>query len=80
MKKYVKPQLFYEIFEPSQQIAACDYDSRGSQNDEGCKFTGTNKDFNVEMAIFLSTPTCGVIAESYCYHNASSGMYGIFNS
>lgn len=80
MKKYVKPELFFESFELSQQIAACDYDSNNTSNDEQCRFTGVNKDFGVEMAIFLSTPTCDIVAESYCYHNASSGMFGIFNS
>lgn len=78
MKKYVKPELFYESLELSQQIAACDFDSRNTANDEGCSFTG-DAGFG-EMNIFLSTPTCAVVAESYCYHNASSGMFGIFNS
>ena len=79
-KKYVKPELFCESYEMAQQIAACDYDSNNSFNDEKCSFTGVNKDFGVEMKIFLSTPTCDTVAESYCYHNASSGGYGIFNS
>lgn len=79
MKKYVKPELIFESFELTQQIAACDYDSNNTSTDEGCSFTGVNKDFGVEMNIFLSTPTCAVVAESYCYHNASGG-FGIFNS
>lgn len=79
MKKYVKPELFYESFELSQQIAACDYDSKNTLNDEDCSFTGYNKDFETEMTIFV-TSACNVIAESYCYHNASPISYGIFNS
>lgn len=80
MKKYVKPELFYESFELTQQIAACDYDSNNTSTDEGCSFTGVNKDFGVEMKIFLSQGICDVIAESYCYHNSTSGMFGVFNS
>lgn len=80
MKKYVKPELFYESYELTQQIAACDYDSHGTMNDEGCQFTGLNKDFNETMTIFMSGCGSNTITESYCYHNASSGYYGIFNS
>ncbi|MGM9643435.1 MAG: hypothetical protein ACI3XI_09525 [Eubacteriales bacterium] len=79
MKKYVKPELFYESFELSQQIAACDYDSNNTfDNVESCSFTGYNNDFHMEMNIFRSD--CEVVAESYCYHNSISGYYGIFNS
>ena len=80
MKKYVKPELFYESFELSQQIAACDYDSNNTSTDEQCSFTGVNKDFNAEMSIFLKEGICEIVADSYCYHNASSGTFGIFNS
>lgn len=79
MKKYVKPELIFERFEMSQQIAACDYDSNNTSSDNSCRFTGINKDFGVEMSIFMTTGICDVVAESYCYHN-SSGGYGIFNS
>ena len=79
MKKYVKPELIFESFEMSQQIAACDYDSNNTSSDEGCRFTGINKDFGVEMSIFMTQGVCDIVAESYCYHN-SSGGYGIFNS
>ena len=80
MKKYVKPELFFERYELSQHIAACDYDSNHTMDNESCQFTGTNKDFNVEMTIFLPGSNCSVEVNSYCYHNASSSSYGIFNS
>lgn len=79
MKKYVKPELFFESFEMSQQIAACDYDSYGTMSNESCTFTGLNPDFGTTMTIFLSQGACEVVAESYCYHNASTG-WGVFNS
>lgn len=81
MKKYVKPELFYESFELSQQIAACDFDSNNTANDENCRFSGVDKDWG-PITIFMNN--CGndgtVQAESYCYHNASTSPYGIFNS
>lgn len=80
MKKYVKPELYFESFELSQQIAACDFDSNYSMNDEGCSFTGINQDFGVEMTIFLSSPPCDYVVEDYCYHGSTSGYYSIFNS
>ena len=80
MKKYVKPELIFESFEMSQQIATCDYDSNNSfDNVQDCNFTGYNKDFDGDINIFSSHLTCGVEAQWYCYHN-SSGGYGIFNS
>ena len=83
-KKYVKPELFYENFEMSQQIAACDYDSNNTLNDDenNCKFTGIS-DFG-SMTIFLSNcsqnDTVDVTDYGYCYHNATSSPIGTFNS
>ena len=83
MKKYVKPELFYEHFEQSQQIAACDYDSEHTSADESCTFTS---DIDGTI-IFMSG--CGGFnpdnkpifrVETYCYHNSNISPYGIFNS
>ena len=49
MKKYVKPELIYESFELSQQIAACDYDSKNTSTNEGCTFVW---DVNPDVVIF----------------------------
>ena len=82
MKKYVKPELIYESFELSQQIAACTYDSGPSANDIGCNFTGPNPFKPGEtMVVFLSEEHgCSTIADSYCYHGSTGGMFSIFNS
>ena len=45
MKKYVKPELIFESFEMTQQIAACQYDSNNTHDDAACKFTGYNDEF-----------------------------------
>lgn len=78
MKKYIKPELIFERFELSQQIAACDFDSQGTANDGSCSFTGQNTVTGEQVNIFLSTDSCKVIAEGYCYH--SSTGYSVFNS
>lgn len=81
MKKYVKPELVYESFELSQQIAACDYDSNNTANDVGCTFTGKNPATGADMTIFLpGNQLCKTEADSYCYHGSTGGMFSIFNS
>ena len=86
MKKYIKPELFFESFELSQQIAACDFDSNNTQNDEQCFFTGTSDYLPKDMTITIFQSHCeasgGVGVQEYCYHNASLAPfhYGIFNS
>ena len=81
MKKYVKPELVYESFELSQQIAACDYDSNNTANDIGCQFTGNNPTTGATMTIFLEATTlCTVKAEAYCEHTGTGASFNIFNS
>ena len=80
MKKYVKPELIFESFEMSQQIASCSIDGEFNANDAtDCSFSSEEKDFG-NLSIFLSTTPCTDITESYCYHNSTSGGVGIFNS
>ena len=79
MKKYVKPELFYERFELAQQIATCQYDSNNTHSDRGCQFTGYNEAWQMEMTIFLPGSNCTMHTEDYCYHG-STGTYNIFNS
>lgn len=81
MKKYVKPELTFESFEVSQQIAACDFDSNNTLSSvTDCVFTGVNEVTGTVVNIFQTTSTCEVIAESYCEHASAGGMFNIFNS
>ena len=82
MKKYVKPELIYESFELSQQIAACDYDSKNTANDVGvCGFTGKNPITGADMTIFLpGNNFCTTEAQEYCYHGSTGNSWSIFNS
>ena len=84
MKKYVKPELFYESFELSQQIAACAYDSENTHSNESCNFTSDLDGTIIFMDRCGDTtqdpPLPGYRVESYCYHNSTSSPWGIFNS
>ena len=84
MKKYVKPELVYESFELTQQIAACRFDSQNTANDDDCQFYGWDAVLGEFITIFKSnctnTDNNEWVVDSYCYHNASEGEYGIFNS
>lgn len=82
MKKYVKPELIYESFELTEQIAACDFDSKNSFTTvEQCSFTGSSDNFGIgEGTYFLDTnSSCNIKLEAYCYH-ASAGGVNLFNS
>lgn len=84
MKNYVKPELVYESFELTQQIASCQFDSNSTANDEDCQFYGWDEVMQENITIFKSNCTDVTknewVVESFCYHNASEGQYGIFNS
>ncbi|MBQ7922992.1 MAG: hypothetical protein IJ325_10535 [Clostridia bacterium] len=81
MKKYVKPELIYESFEMSQQIASCDYDSKGTLMDvSNCGFTGSDG-FGGTVTIFnVGNGVCVTQGEGYCEHVASGNLFNIFNS
>lgn len=81
MKKYVKPELFFESFELSQQIAACQYDSNNTHSDiYNCEFVGDSTSPFPGVKIFLTEDVCTVEAQSYCEHNGSGTSFNIFNS
>lgn len=78
-KKYVKPEIFFEKFEVSQQIAACDYDSNDTHSDEGCGYSGV-MEYVGPVTILVTPGVCTHIVEDYCYHNGSGLDYNLFNS
>lgn len=80
MKKYVKPELLYESFVLSEQIATCDYDSKGTFNDpDQCTFTGENPAGVYGVYFTDSNNTCEIKFEGYCYTNSTFGA-NLFNS
>lgn len=82
MKKYVKPDLFYENFELSQHIAACAWDMSNSTSVDTCSAV-SDSTWGVPEGIHafnegVTSCTDGPL-ESYCYTNGSSDV-NIFNS
>lgn len=83
MKKYVKPELFYESFELSQSIAVCGWDMSNLSDKDSCTALGDESVGNFPVSLFTEKPRCeateGDVGEAYCYE-VSSGAWGIFNS
>ncbi|MBR3997280.1 MAG: hypothetical protein IKI93_02930 [Clostridia bacterium] len=81
MKKYVKPELIFESFEMTQQVAACDFDHNNTLTDSGCKFDGVDSDTGFGGTVFLNKENgCTVTDQSYCYHTGSGLDLKLFNS
>ena len=80
MKKYVKPELFFERYELSQHIAACTWDLN-SANEEICDtFKGDpTMNPNIDGFILLTTEKNCTFPGPNCYMVAVSSM-NIFNS
>lgn len=76
MKKYVKPELFYERFELSQHIASClmplnhndvnDCEVREEVTGMAGFFTGNHCSTDIPENSF----------EDYCYTNGAEGFFG----
>lgn len=79
MKKYVKPELFYERYELTEQIAACAWDL--NQADEAhCGFMSDSK-FEDKTGvpggwvILNQSGICEIVDfQNYCYQNGAEGM------
>ncbi len=85
MKTYVKPELYFESFELSQHIAACDL--KLGHNIEDCaivkheKGEGTSfADLEIEMIDSFVSNACRFQAEIYCYTNGANYMPRTFQS
>lgn len=76
MKRYVKPELFFEQYELSQHVANCAFEPVGNGSYIGDEELG----LDVYIIINESTEACVVKdSEIYCYTNGRDGM-NIFNS
>lgn len=77
MKKYVKPELYYESFELSQHIAGCEIKLLAA--DAGaCTATGTILDITLPEdgsgRFFIGGAPCTVEVEAYCYTNGAMSI------
>ena len=86
MKKYVKPEMFYERFELSQHIADCAWEL--TQGDKNTCAAKPDLNFgNGALAglppLFTDTKICTMTEENfdwYCYHNGAEGFPNTFAS
>lgn len=74
MKKYVKPELFYESFELSQHIAGCNLQIN-SPDVLSCTASGTVGPYDALSYNWFLEQTEGAVCsptlEVYCYTNGS---------
>ena len=82
MKKYVKPELIFESFEMTQQIAVCDFDLvESTLGDTNCAFEGELLPGQTKRIFLDGNEDCDITnIEDYCEHNGSSSTTIIFNS
>ena len=81
MKKYVKPELFFERYELAQHIAACAWDMTLSSA-ETCAATPDPEIFKdwggFTATLFMERSMCDMIAgeeyQDYCYQNGADGI------
>ena len=80
MKKYVKPELFYERYELSQHIADCAYEFKNSTHVESCpaeidpKLTNSGGSYNGVMAFIDSNTACITKVQDYCYQTGADAI------
>ncbi|MBQ7889423.1 MAG: hypothetical protein IJ356_06660 [Erysipelotrichaceae bacterium] len=76
MKKYIKPELYFESFTLSQNIAACTFDLM--LNDKSACVAEGDAGFGLGgLRMFVETSVCGtdtVTPEDYCYTTGSDLM------
>lgn len=80
MKKYVKPELFYEHYELSQHIADCAWELTNSTEDTCSAEADTDYlPMYVNMNLFESDVNgCALIPgtnyDDFCYHDGAQGV------
>lgn len=81
MKKYVKPELFFERYELNQHIAACTWDlNLVSEGACGFKADPTqDPNLSPEWVLMTNVQNCNFEGE-VCYMNSTSDFYNTFNS
>lgn len=72
MKKYVKPELFFESYELSQNIAACGWDLKHA-DPKTCQAVGDPAWGNPDMVVFTKD-NCETVWEGYCYENSADNI------
>ena len=77
MKKYVKPELFYERFELSQHIADCDWEWHDFDDGLSC-YAIADPEFSISEFMFRSDNSACLIDvevyEGFCYQTGGEGL------
>lgn len=83
MKKYVKPELFYERYELSQHIADCAWEFKTQSEAESCKAV-SDPDFYGGLTVTVFTADACQLTpdqcEMYCYQNSQDMDFPHFDS
>lgn len=83
MKKYVKPELFYERYELTQHIADCSWELKNSSDDRTCNAEPDPDDYpGFQILFHAGQDGCDLTSDKwqdYCYHNGADG-YRLFQS
>lgn len=76
MKEYVKPELFFESFELSEQIAVgCSQDLIANHGDEGTCVLENPAGAQTTTLFAQANTNCTTYEfEGYCYHSGQDGV------
>ena len=74
MKNYVKPELFFESYELSQNIAACGWDMKNQSQPGACQAEGDAAWGNPTGILVFTEGKCDTVLESYCYENSADNI------
>lgn len=79
MKKYVKPELFYERYELSQHIADCAWELKNHSTTEACKAQADTDylPFSPEETLFTNSIGCFYDKSNYEDYCEQNGMKGV---
>lgn len=81
MKKYVKPELFYERYELSQHIADCQWEMNLKNENECIAESDPEAWGGQYTTLFTDYDRCENIDwENYCYQTGNSGDIKVFIS
>ena len=74
MKKYVKPELFYEPYELSQHIANCTLEIVNSTDDKTCQGIPDPGQGMDGWVLLQAEVICEMPWEDYCYESGTSDL------
>ena len=65
MKKYVKPELFFERYELSQHIADCTWEMNYNGGIDNCTGNAVDKGYDETQKLFLDINLCTLNANDF---------------